>query len=216
MFGRILGLAISFTLALGQNLSDAQVTLVKQRLAEGANRRYVARALGIRSFDKYLPYSWELGTRAQSLLELDAPSFSVLTVDTNNVPPVLPINSTANSSLSDVFTIARDIVAALPGSDSSPEGRALTDGDGSAGDPTSLGVAVMLANWTGLPGEDYERAIEAEISYLLNGSVPKSDKGAISHRVSEVQLWYVLRVLVWQIILMVLIGAILYTWSLRH
>lgn len=61
-------------------------------------------------------------------------------------------------------------------------------GDGAAGDPASIGVAVLLANWTGLQGADYAGAATAQMRYLMN-SVPKTSDGAISHRVSEVQLW---------------------------
>ncbi|KAI0034814.1 Six-hairpin glycosidase-like protein, partial [Vararia minispora EC-137] len=153
-----------------QSLSDAQVAAVKQNLATGATK------------------SWELGTRAQALLELDAPAFSVVNASTA-VPPATPLNASANASLVDVLTIARNAVVALPsGFASNASGQPLIDGNGSAGDPASLGVAVLLANWTGLQGADYAGAAAAQMRYLLD-TVPKTTDGAISHRVSEVQLW---------------------------
>ncbi|KAI0314932.1 Six-hairpin glycosidase-like protein [Amylostereum chailletii] len=169
--GRVLSLLYFLAPTLAQNLSDGQVALVRQRLAEGATK------------------SWELGTRAQTLLELDAPSFSVLTPAPNIVPPIIPLNSTANFTLSDVLSIAQSVVSNLSTTSVPADGRPLIDGDGSAADPASIGVAVMLANWTSLPGPNYAQAIEAQVTYLLGGQVPKSSKGAISHRVSEVQLW---------------------------
>jgi hypothetical protein len=62
--------------------------------------------------------------------------------------------------------------------------------DGSAADPASIGVAVLLANWTGQAGEDYADAAKDQLEFL-QFSVPKTSDGAISHRVSEVQLWCV-------------------------
>ena len=60
--------------------------------------------------------------------------------------------------------------------------------DGSAGDPASIGVSVILANWTGQDDQDYAGAARDQLDFLLN-HVPKTDDGAISHRVSEAQLW---------------------------
>jgi hypothetical protein len=69
----------------------------------------------------------------------------------------------------------------------------LAPGDGSSGDPASIGVAVLLANWTNLGGEDYAGAATAQIEYLFGPSVPKTQDGAISHRVTDLQLWYAVR-----------------------
>jgi hypothetical protein len=135
--------------------------------------------------------SWELGTRAQTLLELDAPAFSAVNASAA-VPPALPLSPAANASLEAVLEIARAAVAALPaGAAANASGQPLVDGDGAAGDPASIGIAVLLANWTGLPGADYAGAADAQVRYLLN-SVPRTPDGAISHRVSEAQLWCVL------------------------
>ncbi|KAH8977298.1 glycoside hydrolase family 105 protein [Lactarius hatsudake] len=159
-----------FVSVSAQGLTNNQVDTVKQLLAEGAT------------------HSWELGVRAQALLELSAPSFSVLTPSVPLPPPSSP-GSSLNDSLADVFTIARNAVAALPPPPSNGTGQPLVLGDGSAGDPASIGIAVLIANWTGLGGENYAAAATAQVEYLFGPAVPKTEDGAISHRVSEVQLW---------------------------
>lgn len=63
--------------------------------------------------------------------------------------------------------------------------------DGSSGDPASIGVAVLLANWTGQDGLNYSDAATGQLNYLLN-VVPKYENGAISHRTAGAQLWCVL------------------------
>ncbi|KAI9507406.1 Six-hairpin glycosidase [Russula earlei] len=156
--------------ASANGLTDTQIDIVKQRLQEGAT------------------HSWELGTRAQALLELSAPSFSVLTPSVP-LPPPSSLNSSSNASLADVFTIARHVVAVLPSPPSNGTGQPLVVGDSSAGDPASIGTAVLLANWTGLGDEDYARAATAQVEYLFGPVVPKTIDGAISHRVSQLQLW---------------------------
>ncbi|KAH9955491.1 Six-hairpin glycosidase-like protein [Russula dissimulans] len=153
-------------------LTDAQIDAVKQRLQEGAT------------------HSWELGTRAQALLELDAPSYSVLTHPATVPPPSSSsLNASSNSSLADVLSIARNAVAVLPPPPSNGTGQPLFAGDSSAGDPASIGIAVLIANWTNLAGEDYAGAATAQVEYLFGPAVPKTSDGAISHRVSQVQLW---------------------------
>ncbi|KAH9911354.1 Six-hairpin glycosidase-like protein [Epithele typhae] len=149
--------------AHAQKLSDSQVDGVVQRLAEGAT------------------HSWELGTRAQALLELNSPAYSVLTANAA-VPP----SSNGPVSLSDVLGIAKSVVANL--TNTSTVAQPLISGDGAAGDPASLGVAVLIANLTGQTGEDYGGAAADQLQYLLE-KVPRTSDGAISHRVSQVQLW---------------------------
>ena len=136
-----------------------------------------------------LCFSWELGTRAQALLELSVPSFSVLTPNIP-LPPPTSLNSSLENSLTDIYTIAQNTVAVLPPPPSNGTGQPLSLGDGSSGDPASIGVAVLIANWTNLSGEDYATAATAQIQYLFGPAVPKTQDGAISHRVSEVALWY--------------------------
>ncbi|KAH9059660.1 glycoside hydrolase family 105 protein [Lactarius vividus] len=153
-----------------QGLTNNQVDTVKQLLADGAT------------------HSWELGVRAQALLELSTPSFSVLTSSVPLPPPPF-LNSSLSDTLADVFTIARNAVAALPPPPSNGTGQPLVLRDGSAGDPASIGIAVLISNWTGLVDEDYAAAATAQVEYLYGPAVPKTGDGAISHRVSEVQLW---------------------------
>lgn len=59
--------------------------------------------------------------------------------------------------------------------------------DGSAADPASLGVAVLLANAT-LANVDYMPDIDQQNEWLLVVA-PRTVDGALSHRVSQVQLW---------------------------
>ncbi|KAH9083466.1 glycoside hydrolase family 105 protein [Lactarius deliciosus] len=153
-----------------QGLTSHQIDTVQQRLGEGAT------------------HSWELGTRAQALLELSAPSFSVLTPSIP-LPPPPYLDSSLNDTLADVFTIARNTVAALPPPPSNGSGQPLILGDFSVGDPASIGTAVLIANWTNLGGEYYAAAATAQIQYLFGPAVPKTHDGAISHVASQVQLW---------------------------
>ncbi|KAL0575778.1 hypothetical protein V5O48_006197 [Marasmius crinis-equi] len=180
------------------SLSDLQVNDVKARLAQGAL------------------LSWELGTRAQALLELDAPNYSVFS-------PNRPIPQDSSSSISDVMVIARNVVrnqtmsaqtnstttttsritststtsSSSSSSSSSPSPTQISGPrplmrDDSAADPASIGPAVLLAAWTdqrAQDGLDYMAAATNQLAYLYSSAVPKTPDGAISHRVSEVQLW---------------------------
>lgn len=67
-----------------------------------------------------------------------------------------------------------------------PVGTMMFCEDGSAGDPASLGISVLLANHT--LDVDYMSAVNDENEYLFVHA-PRTSDGAISHRVSEVQLW---------------------------
>lgn len=63
--------------------------------------------------------------------------------------------------------------------------------DSSAGDPASIGVAVLLANWTGQGASDglnYLGAARDQLEFLFQ-IAPKTNDGAISHRMDQVQLW---------------------------
>ncbi|KAF9231375.1 hypothetical protein BU15DRAFT_90927 [Melanogaster broomeanus] len=154
-----------------QSLTDQQVSVVSQRLAEGAS------------------HSWEYGTRAEVLLEFNAPTYSVLY--SSPVPPPQEVPSDLTSSLSNVFAIAHTIVANRSISNGNVTGPQPLIQDTSAGDPASIGVAVLLANWTGqrtVDGLDYAGAARDQVEFLFQ-DVPKSVDGAISHRMSQVQLW---------------------------
>lgn len=134
--------------------------------------------------------SWELGTRTQTILELNATRYSVFS--NNNLPPPPsspPDNLT--SFLEPFFSIAKDVVANRPFQNIVGPRPLLSDG--SAGDPASIGMSILLANWTGVDrgsGLDYAGAANDELDWILN-VVPRTDDGAISHRVLEVQLWCV-------------------------
>lgn len=152
-----------------QNLTSAQISIISERLAQGA------------------VHSWEYGTRAEALLELNAPTYSV--VSFNAVPPPHNISSNVTSALGEVFKIAHNVVVAR--SLSNFTGPQPLIADESAGDPASIGVAVLLANWTGqgaLDGLDYAGAARDQLDYLFQ-NVSKTSDGALSHRVDQLQLW---------------------------
>lgn len=151
--------------ACAQNLSEDQINAVKDRLAQGAKQ------------------SWELGTRAQAITELDTPSFSVLTANAS-IPP----STSAPDSLDEVLDIAHNAVSNRPSSANGPQP---LFANSAAGDPPSVGVSVLIANWTGRGQQDnldYAGAAKDQLDFLFN-SVPHTDDGAISHRVEKLQLW---------------------------
>ncbi|KAG1856048.1 Six-hairpin glycosidase-like protein [Suillus subalutaceus] len=166
MTGLLLGLSSQVR---AQNLTSAHISTISERLAQGA------------------VHSWEYGTRAEALLELNTPTYSV--VSFNAVPPPRSIPSNITSALGEVFTIAHNIIVAR--SLSNIIGPQPLIADTSAGDPASIGVAVLLANWTGqgaLDGLDYAGAARDQLDYLFQ-NVSKTSDGAISHIVDQLQLW---------------------------
>ncbi|KAF4588080.1 hypothetical protein AB1N83_011516 [Pleurotus pulmonarius] len=165
---RALCLTLYMHVVTGQNLADDRLSLVRTRLQESANR------------------SWELGTAAQALLEIDAPSWSVFS--RNSLPPPQQVPSDAQSSVAPVFTLAQEIVGNRSRLNSNAEGPQPLMPDASAADPAANGVSVLLANWTGQGGQDYAGAARDQLDFLLE-RVPRTDDGAISHREAEVQLW---------------------------
>lgn len=135
--------------------------------------------------------SWELGTRAQAILELNATAYSVLSP--KPLPPPATISSSLTDPLAPFFAIARNTVAGRAQSNNNTQGpQPLISGDGSAADPASIGMSVLLANWTRQDGGsvDYAGAAQDQLDYLMQ-DVPHTSDGAISHRVSQVQLWCV-------------------------
>lgn len=163
-------------------LSSTTLGKIKSNLAEAAQQ------------------SWELGTRAQALLELDSPAYSVFHTEKSSIPPPSSsqLASGGGQELEEVLNIALNVVANRSRSNGDVEGAQPLMQDGSAADPASNGVAVLLANWTEFAGSltdsggggdvDYEGAAKDQLDFLFD-KVPKTDDGAISHRVSEVQLW---------------------------
>ncbi|KAG9084711.1 hypothetical protein FRC06_003934 [Ceratobasidium sp. 370] len=171
-------------------MSAETVGLVKARLKEAAQRR-------------------------QALLELESPSISVFTAtsipgspasydSSNKTSTLVPLTNAArialaSGELKDVISISNDIVS------NRPDGSLALMKDGSAADPASNGVAVLVANWTGtqtiyvkaamltlirdpFQGPDFSSAASDQLTWLLK-HVPRSNKGAISHRNNAVQLW---------------------------
>ncbi|KAL1662159.1 stretch-activated Ca2+-permeable channel component-domain-containing protein [Schizophyllum commune] len=162
--GIALALALPSVAAQGF-LPDSQIALVRARL------------------DELSQLSWELGTRAQALLEHDAPQWSVFA--DRPLPP--PRAADDSGGLRDTLAIARRIVTSRGGA---PGPQPLM-ADGSAGDPASNLVAVLLADWTGQDGGavDYAGAARDQLDFLWSDGVAKTGDGAISHRVEPVSLW---------------------------
>ncbi|KAF7316514.1 hypothetical protein MIND_00170600 [Mycena indigotica] len=116
-------------------------------------------------------HSWEYGTAAQMLLETHNPAYSVFGP---NPFPVPILNASTIPALS--YAQAHISLGGQNG---------LSNGDGSVGDPASLGVsAVMLAKTL----DGYKDACQKEINYILSAS-PRWPNGAISHRASVPELW---------------------------
>ncbi|KAK0206262.1 Six-hairpin glycosidase [Desarmillaria ectypa] len=124
--------------------------------------------------------SWELGTATEALLEYSYPEFSVF--NSSAFPPGHTLNTTYNAS--GVLDIAYQVVRAKSNTTMS-----LVE-DTAVGDPASLGIAVLLANWTRTNTSDtsFSTAAGEELDYLLNYAL-RSYSGAISHRSDQVQLW---------------------------
>ncbi|EKM59355.1 uncharacterized protein PHACADRAFT_249789 [Phanerochaete carnosa HHB-10118-sp] len=127
-------------------------------------------------------HSWELGTAAEALTELLAPSLSVFR--STAFPPPSSL-SLAVGNTTAMMNIAVTTVRTKPA-----DSLTLINGDGAVGDPASLGVAVLLANWTrsDLADQSFAQAARSELVYLTQ-IAPRTSDGAISHRASQVQLW---------------------------
>jgi rhamnogalacturonyl hydrolase YesR len=84
-----------------------------------------------------------------------------------------------------VLSIAVNTVSNKP-ADSLP----LIANQGSAADPASIGVSVLLANWTrpDKTSHVFADAASGQLQHLLT-QAPQSVAGAISHREDQVQLW---------------------------
>ncbi|WVQ94887.1 hypothetical protein IAU59_001972 [Kwoniella sp. CBS 9459] len=134
--------------------------------------------------------SWENGTRSQAILESKYPDLSVFA---QKAPFPLASDMTSGS-IPEIIDIAQVTMENRPASSNaitSLNGSTLLE-DGAAGDPASLGIAVLLANATTDNAQvnevGYGDAATAELNYLLH-SVPKAPNGAISHRTDQAQLW---------------------------
>ncbi|KAG8916218.1 hypothetical protein FRC01_003290 [Tulasnella sp. 417] len=118
--------------------------------------------------------SWEIGTRIQTLLEVDFSSMSVFS--SNYLTPTPPSAQTLNP----VLDIARRVV-------NTRSSKQLV-ADGSSADPASIGVGVLLGNWTRAPGANWDTAAEDQLDALMKDT-PRTVDGALSHRTEVVQLW---------------------------
>lgn len=116
-------------------------------------------------------HSWEHATAFEMLLELYTPEASVF-----GSSPFSNITSDDAPALE----YARQHIHLGSNQDS------LANGDGSVGDPTSLGVAAVML---GRNDEKYSRAVDEQIHFLLT-QTPRCSNGAISHRATgDPELW---------------------------
>jgi hypothetical protein len=139
-------------------------------------------------------FSWELGTRSQALLELNANLYSVLSH--NPLPPPSTITANLTDAMTTVLSIAKSVVSNRSVSNGGKIGPQPLMNDANstaAGDPASIGMVVLLANWTGqqrTDGLDYAGASQDQLDFLFQ-DVPRTSDGAISHRIEQLQLWSV-------------------------
>jgi hypothetical protein len=119
-----------------------------------------------------------------ALLTLTQSPFSLFNL--SPLPPPTTIPQDLLQKFSEVFDIASSTVSNLsaPGSP-----QALVPSDESAGDPASIGIAVLLANWTHYSDVEYAAAARGQLEFLYSDSVPKTSDGAWSHRLDQLQLW---------------------------
>ncbi|CAE6479797.1 unnamed protein product [Rhizoctonia solani] len=127
--------------------------------------------------------SWELGTATQSLFEYEYPLFSVYGDNFVTPPKSLP----KSVDISKILKITDQILLTRP------PGVLSFMPDQAAGDPPSLGVSMLFANWTVRSpsytnSSNYANAIIDQLNYSLTRA-PRAPNGAISHRADQVQLW---------------------------
>ncbi|CAE6477330.1 unnamed protein product [Rhizoctonia solani] len=148
-----------------QLLSSSQIASVEARMLEQSKG------------------SWELGTATQSLFEYEYPLFSVYGDNFMTPPNSLP----KFADISKVLKITDQVLLTRP------PGVLSFMPDQAAGDPPSLGVSMLFANWTVRPpsytnSSNYASAIIDQLNYSLTRA-PRAPNGAISHRADQVQLW---------------------------
>lgn len=177
-------IALLINAATAQEIPDSLLSSVKSRLGEGSKRRCVLLVPAPYSGHQALTdsNSWELGTRAQVILESDIPEYSVFS--SNNLPPSRSFSANQLKSFDPILELTRNVVNARPkGNGPQPLMR-----EDSVADPASLGVAVLICNWTSQTGADYRAAVQDQLDYVLNVA-PRSREGAISHRSDQTELW---------------------------
>ncbi|KAF8598757.1 Six-hairpin glycosidase [Ceratobasidium sp. AG-I] len=147
-----------------QLLSSSQLSAVQARMLEQSTA------------------SWELGTAAQTLFEFQYPSLSIY--GDKAIPPPSKLSPAENASL--VFAITDHVIQTRP------PGTLSFMSDQAAGDPPSLGVPVLFANFTARSpsanSSAYASAIIDQLNYSLTHA-PRAPNGAISHRADQTQLW---------------------------
>ena len=119
-------------------------------------------------------HSWEFGTASEALLEIYNPEISVFGHSPFPVLTLLPENVRSLA-----YTASKIVIGTGPNS--------LVDGGGAVGDPASLGVSAYLLGKT---NQTYLAAAASQLDYVVHGA-PCFWNGAISHRVSVTELWYV-------------------------
>ena len=121
----------------------------------------------VKVLDQISRYSWENGTKAEALLESDYPSLSVFS-PTNPFPLPNPLPS---GDISKIIDIAATTLRNRPDYEVTAQGGKPLLEDAAAGDPPSLGVAVLMANASTnngeVDGERYGDAAQEQLRYLL-------------------------------------------------
>jgi hypothetical protein len=158
-------------------LPHPQIALVSTQLSNASQHRY-GPILLLGTQDLRLPPSWEIGTRAQVLTEYNVPEFNVMSTNCSFPPPTTAPNLEILLQSPRRWLHRSQRISC----------HSLTDG--SAADPASAGPVVLIANWTGLRDQDYAKAAEQQLGYLLNHA-PRHQNGAMSHRNDTIQLWSV-------------------------
>ena len=192
--------------ASAQILTDQQLEDVKDNLWLGAQQTYVPIFSRSSATHHTLYHRWELGTKAQAFLESNAEAYSVFS-DTALPPPVGNESSIYDyDALRPVLQLAYD-AASSRANITGPQPIMYVAG-GAPGDSVSMGVALLVANWTGAPepelnkpiatdsplgtssgqGVTYAQAAEEQLEYILT-VVSRAPNGAISHRIETTQLW---------------------------
>jgi hypothetical protein len=117
-------------------------------------------------------HSWEYGAATQALLEVLSPELSVFSRDAFP-DDRLPAPDAATPALA----YARRHIRT--------DNTTLVEGDGSAADPMSLGVAAVLLGQT---QPSYRRAAQRQMQYMLT-QVPRGPNGAMSMRDNYFETW---------------------------
>ncbi|GAA6044042.1 hypothetical protein JCM8097_001386 [Rhodosporidiobolus ruineniae] len=135
--------------------------------------------------------SWEIGTHLQALLEFHYPSYSPFS---SSSAWANPSSVSGAEKPTQVLTAVASILAAKPAN------QLQLVQDGSAADPASIGPFVALAyaltdgnsstivEGSGVTKAQAGEALQGQLRALTEGT-PRSQSGAISHRVEDVELW---------------------------